>query len=71
MNKMWLMSSDEFIKESIQVKTGKNKGKRSIQFNGRKKDKVTGIPTEYCKKQFEKYEADDFERLKKMMQTIA
>ncbi len=63
MNTMWIMSSDEFINESVQNKTGKNKGKRSIWFNGRKKDKVTGIPKEYCKPQFEKYVANDFQRL--------
>jgi len=30
MENMWLLSSDEFIKESIQNRTGKNKGKRSV-----------------------------------------
>jgi len=62
---MWIMSSREFLKESSQNKTGKNKGKRSIWFNGRRKDKVTGKATEYCKPQFEKYLATDFSRLKR------
>jgi hypothetical protein len=31
------------IAEAVQNKTGKNTGKRSIWFNGRKKDKDSGI----------------------------
>lgn len=64
MDTTWIMSSEEFIKESVQNKTGKNVGKRSIWFNGKKKDKTTGKAVEYCKKQFEKYVAKDFSRLK-------
>jgi hypothetical protein len=63
MDMMWIMSSNEFIEESVQNKTGKNKGKRSIWFNGRKKDKVKGVTVEYCKPQFEKYVANDFQKL--------
>ena len=44
------------------ILTGKNAGKRSIWFNGNRKDKKTGIKKEYCKKQFEKYIATDFSR---------
>ena len=33
-------------------------------FNGKKKNKETGIPEEYCKPQFEKYIAHNFDRLK-------
>jgi len=65
MDMMWIMSSKEFIHEAVQNKTGKNKGKRSIWFNGRKKDKPSGEIVEYCKKQFEKYIATDFQRLSK------
>jgi len=65
MDIMWIMSSNEFIKEADQNKNGKNKGKRSIWFNGRKKDKVTGETKEYCKPQFEKYIANDFQSVKK------
>jgi hypothetical protein len=36
LDKMWIMSSLDFIKEAVQNKTGKNQGKRSIWFNGRK-----------------------------------
>ena len=64
MDTMWIMSSKEFIKESVQNKSGKNKGKRSIWFNGKKKDKATGKTVEYCKQQFEKYIAKNFQSLK-------
>jgi hypothetical protein len=63
MDKMWIMTSAEFINESHQNKTGKNKGKRTIWFNGRKTDKKTGKVAEYCKPQFEKYIAADFQRI--------
>ena len=65
MDTTWIMTSKEFIAESVQNKTGKNKGKRSVWFNGTKTDKATGKKIEYCKKQFEKYVAADFQRLKK------
>lgn len=61
---IWVMSSNEFIKESVQNKNGKNAGKRSIWFNGKKKNKATGQSVEYCKKQFEKYLSKNFSRLK-------
>ena len=60
MESMWLLSSDEFIKESNQNKTGKNKGKRSISFNG----KNTKRQTEHCKPQFERYLIQNFDKLK-------
>lgn len=59
----WIMTSQEFIAEAVQNKTGKNKGKRSIWLNGKKTDKSTGTKVEYCKKQFEKYVCKDFHRL--------
>lgn len=61
LDKMWIMSSEEFLKECATNKTGKNKGKHTIWFNGNRKDK-NGIKREYCKKQFEKYIEDDFSR---------
>jgi hypothetical protein len=64
MNMIWIMTSDEFVTESVRNKTGKNKGKRSIWFNGRKTDRKTGEVTEHCKPQFRKYVATDFSRLK-------
>ena len=59
MDKMWILSSREFIKEAVQNKTGKNKGKRSIWFNG----KNTKDNSEPVKPQFEKYLVNDFSRL--------
>ena len=64
MDMTWIMTSKEFIKESVQNKTGKNKGKRSIWFNGRRTDRKTKKVTEHCKPQFEKYIAYDFSRLR-------
>ena len=59
MDTIWIMSSKEFIKESNQNKTGKNKGKRSIWFNGRNTKKQM----EHVKPQFEKYVVKDFNRI--------
>lgn len=64
MDMMWIMSSEEFIKESRKTKSGKWKGLRSIQFNGRKTEKKSGKVTEHCKPQFIEYVAKDFSRLK-------
>lgn len=54
---MWIMSSAEFIKESVQNRNGKNKGKRSIWFNGKRNGE------EYVKPKFEKYIRTSFERI--------
>jgi len=59
----WIMTSEEFINEADRNKTGKNKDKRSIWFNGKTKNKTTGISKEHCKPQFKKYLAKDFSRL--------
>lgn len=64
MNTTWIMSSEEFVKESVQNKNGKNAGLRSIWFNGTKTDKESGNKIEYCKPKFEKYITDNFSRLK-------
>lgn len=63
METMWIMTSAEFIDVSHQNKSGKNKGKRTIWFNGRKTDKKTGAIVEHCKPQFERFIANDFQRL--------
>ena len=63
MDMMWILSSEEFVAESSQNRQGKNKGKRSIWFNGKRKNRETGEFHEYCKPQFEKYVAHDFSRL--------
>lgn len=59
---MWIMSSEEFLKECVTNKNGKNAGKRSIWFNGNRKNPETGIKQEYCYERFDKYRADDFSR---------
>ena len=59
MNKTWILSSKEFINESHQNKKGKNAGKRSIWFNGKK----TKDNTEHVKPQFEKYLVTSFDRI--------
>lgn len=65
MNKFWLMSSKEFIDESNQNKKGKNVGKRSIWFNGKKKIKGKDKQfTEHTHERFEKYLIDDFSKLR-------
>ena len=58
---MWILSSEEFLKECVTNKTGKNSGKHSIWFNGNRIDKCTGITREYCNKQFEKYICKNFD----------
>ncbi len=60
---VWLMTSEEFLADSVQNKTGKNAGKRSVWFNGKRRNKVTGEHEEYCKPQWEKYLAVDFSRI--------
>ena len=62
---MWILSSEEFLRECITNKTGKNAGKHSIWFNGCRTDPETGRKNEYCKKQFEQYIATDFSRFKR------
>lgn len=63
MDTIWIMTSEEFVSEAVQNKTGKNIGKRSIWLNGTKKDKATGKNVDYCKPQFQKYVAKNFQRL--------
>ncbi len=63
MDVMWIMTSGEFIEMSNRNRKGKNVGKRSIWFNGRRRDKTTGRRGEYVKPQFKKYVATDFRRI--------
>ena len=60
LDKTWILSSEEFIQESVQNKTGKNKGKRSIWFNGKSKKTMT----EHCHKRFDKYLCENFDIFK-------
>ena len=56
---IWIMSSQEFLNEAAQNKSGKNVGKRSIWFNG----KNTKANAEHVKPQFQKYVATNFDRI--------
>lgn len=64
LNTTWIMSSKDFIHESVQNKTGKNKGKRSIWFNGTKTNKETKVKYEYPKPKFDKYKMSNFDIFK-------
>ena len=65
MDTKWIMTSAEFIRESVQNKSGENVGKRGIWFNGKRRDKKTGKVEEHVKPQFEKYVAEDFSRIRR------
>jgi len=57
-DKILLLSSNEFLKEAVQNKDGENVGKWSIKFNGEKNGEV------YILERFQKYIATDFSRIK-------
>ncbi|SFS49892.1 hypothetical protein SAMN02910357_01095 [Succinivibrio dextrinosolvens] len=57
---MWIMSSEEFLKECVTNKTGKNAGKHSIWFNGMRTNSQTGKKEEYCKERYFDYIKKDF-----------
>lgn len=63
LDKIWVMSSEEFIDEAAQNRTGKNVGKRSLWFNGTKINKLSGSREEYMKDRYRKYVCHDFSRL--------
>ncbi|MBI1784047.1 hypothetical protein HYR69_02795 [Candidatus Sumerlaeota bacterium] len=67
---IWLMTSEEFIKESVQNKTGKNVGLRGIWFNGKQTDRRTGQKMEYVKERYNRYVIQDFSRLAKKKPNI-
>ena len=60
----WLLSSQEFIAEAVQNKSGKNRGKRSLWFNGTRRNKQAGTVEEYCKDRYLKYVVENFGRLR-------
>jgi hypothetical protein len=62
LDKTWVMSSPEFLKESVENKTGRGKGLHSIWFNGTKMNKATGQKEEYVKDQWVKYLVENFSR---------
>lgn len=59
-DKTWIMTSKDFIMESVLNKSGKNIGKRSIWFNGRN----TKAQTEHDHPRFDKYLDENFSSLK-------
>lgn len=65
MDKIWILTSAEFLSESLVNKTGKNIGLRTIWFNGRRKNRKTLAVELYCKARYQKYLATDFERIRK------
>lgn len=65
METTWIMNSNEFIKEAVQNKTGKNAGKYSIWFNGKRKNKDTGGFNEHIHPRFLKYVEKNFDRIAK------
>ena len=56
MKMMWILSSEEFLRECVTNAKGKNKGKHTLWLNGKNRS------GEYCKKQYEKYLCKDFSR---------
>lgn len=68
---MWIMSSEEFVREAVQNKTGKNVGKRSTWFNGKRKDKASGKLIEYPNPRFDRYRAEDFSRFRAIAALVA
>jgi len=60
MKKTWIMSSEDFVNEAVQNKTGKNIGKRSIWFNG----KSTKQNSEHGHPRFDKYLHENFDVFK-------
>lgn len=59
----WLMTSEEFISMSVQNKSGKNVGSRSIWFNGTRTDRKTGQKTEYVKERYLPFVVHNFSKL--------
>lgn len=60
MKRTWILSSKEFIENSVQNKTGKNIGKRSIWFNEKSIKKLL----EHPKPKFDRYLHEDFDIFK-------
>lgn len=63
LDKIWVLSSEEFINEAVQNKNGINIGKRSLWFNGTKLNHSKTVREEYAKDRYEKYVCHDFSRL--------
>lgn len=66
LEKIWVLSSAEFISEAVQNKSGVNVGKRSLWFNGTKLNSTKTTREEYAKERYEKYSCNDFSRFLKI-----
>lgn len=64
MDKMWILSSAEFLEYCATNTSGKNAGLHSIWFNGYKTDKGNKEKKEYCYPRFEQFLAEDFSRFR-------
>ena len=60
MKTKWIMSSEEFVENSLLIQNGKNKGVRQIWFSG----KNTKKKKEHTKPQFKKFVSKNFDKLK-------
>jgi hypothetical protein len=60
---MWVMSSEEFVAVADRNKNGKNAGLHSIWFNGKRRNKQTGVLEEYIYPKFQRFVATDFNRI--------
>ncbi len=56
-DKIWILTSNEFIQYSHENKKGANIGKSSIWFNGKRKNKETGEYEEHIHERFNQFEA--------------
>ena len=56
LNKMWILSSEEFLKECNNLQSGKHEGLHSIKFNGVKDGKP------YALDRFKEYVCENFSR---------
>lgn len=63
MDTMWILSSKDYLDECVTNKTGKNVGKRSIWFNGKRRNSKTNEVEEYTLPRFEKYIAKNFSQI--------
>lgn len=61
---MWIMTSEEFIEEASQNRTGKHAGKRSICFSGLRRNRLTGEREACYQDKWAKYRAEDFGRIR-------
>jgi hypothetical protein len=62
--RMWILTSREFVRQAYRNKSGKNAGKYSIWFNGKRRDRQTGNLEEAVYPRFIPFLAMDFRRIR-------